>query len=292
MTHSVDRKRLGGIGVWQAGFRLGEASEIAEGVKELEELGYTAAWVPGIAGPGTVAACEPLLAATERMTVNTGVVNIWADEPGNVASEFARLNVGYGGRTLVGLGISHAPAVGERYRRPLSKMNDYLDALDGNDPPLGSQDRVLAAIGPKMLEVARERSVGSHPYLMPPKHTAMAREALGDDALLCPEQTVVLETDPEKAREVARKWFSVYSQLPNYTNNLRRVLELSDEDFADGFSDRLIDAAVAWGDEAAIRKRVDEHFDAGADHVCVQVIASAKDLPLDSLRRLAPALID
>ena len=292
MNSAFDRERLGRIGVWAAAFRLGEASEIAEGVAELEELGYGAAWVPGIAGEGTVAACEPLLAATERMMVNTGVVNIWADEPANVASEFAQLNVGYGGRTLVGLGISHAAAVGERYRRPLSKMGDYLDALDRNDPQLGANDRILAAIGPKMLEVAREHSVGSHPYLMPPKHTAMAREALGQDALLCPEQTVVLEADPEKARGVARKWFSVYSQLPNYTNNLRRVLDLSDEDFADGGSDRLIDAAVAWGDEDAIRKRFDEHFQAGADHVCVQVVASAKALPLDALRRLAPVLID
>ncbi len=287
-----DRDRLGRIGVWAAAFRLGDLAEVAEGTKELEELGYGAAWVPGVAGPGTVAACEPLLAATERMMVNTGVVNIWADEPANVASEFARVNVGYGGRTLVGLGISHAPVVGESYRRPLSTMLEYLDALDQNDPPLGAGDRILAAIGPKMLEVARERSVGSHPYLMPPEHTAMAREALGADALLCPEQTVVLESDPEKAREIARKWFSHYSGLPNYTNNLRRVLDLSDEDFGDGGSDRLIDAAVAWGDEQAIRKRVDEHFEAGADHVCVQVVARAKDLPLEVLRRLSPALID
>jgi probable F420-dependent oxidoreductase len=292
MNSAFDRERLGRIGVWAAAWRLGEPSEIAEGAAELEELGYGTAWVPGVANPGTLVACEPLLEATERMMVNTGVINIWVEEPDDVAAEFARVTSKHGDRVLAGLGISHGPLIGERYVKPLSKMREYLDQLEAADPPLDAEGRVLAAIGPKMLELARERSVGSHPYLMPPEHTALAREALGEDRLLAPEQTVVLETDPERAREVARKWLSIYTGLPNYMENLRRVLDLSDGDFADGGSDRLIDAAVAWGDEDAIRKRVDEHFQAGADHVCVQVVASAKVLPLDALRRLAPALID
>ena len=207
-----DRDRLGRIGVWAAAFRLGDPSEIAEGAAELEQLGYGAAWVPGVAMPGTVAACEPLLAATEELMVNTGVVNIWVEEAADVAAEFARIDAEYPGRMLVGLGISHEPLIGDRYVRPLAYMRDYLDKLDAADPPLAAERRLLGAIGPKSLELARERSRGSHPYLMPPEHTAIAREALGEDALLCPEQTVVLEADPERARELGRKWLSTYTR--------------------------------------------------------------------------------
>ena len=149
--------------------------------------------------------------------------------------------------------------------------------------------RVLAALGPKMLEVAATQAQGAHPYFVPPEHTATARATMGSDALLAPEQMVVLETDPSTAREVARAAMARYLAMPNYTNNLRR-LGFGDDDFADGGSNRLVDAIIAWGDVDAARIRVDEHFEAGADHVCVQVLRTDRELPLADWRRLADAL--
>lgn len=284
---------LGGVGVWSSGLRLGDPGEIREAAVELEELGYAAAWIPGIANPGTVAALEPVLAATKRLVAATGVVNIWVEPAADVAADAARIEAEYPGRSLIALGISHAPLIGERYKRPLTAMADYLDELDMAEPPVTRERRLLAAIGPKMLAVARERALGSHPYLMPPEHTAIAREALGPSKLLAPEQTVVLEPDPGRAREIARRFLSVYLGLPNYMDNLRRVRELDDADFSGGGSDRLVDAAVAWGDEHAIRRRIDEHRAAGADHVCIQVVPRAYDaLPREAWRRLASALLD
>jgi probable F420-dependent oxidoreductase len=191
---------------------------------------------------------------------------------------------------LLGVGVSHGPVVGERYRRPLSAMRDYLDRLDDAPTPGRLERRIIAAIGGRMLALARERACGSHPYLMPPEHTRLAREALGPGKLLAPEQTIVLETDPEAARAAGREFLTAYLGLPNYTDNLRRVLGFDDADFADGGSDRLVDATIAWGDEHTIRQRVHAHLQAGADHVCVQVAAPWDHLPLTELRRLAPAL--
>lgn len=285
-------QEIGTVGVWSSGLRLGDPGEIGEAAAELEELGYGAAWLPGIANPGTVAALGPLLASTERLVAATGIINVWVEPASAVAAEAERIEAEHPGRALIGLGISHAPLIGERYSRPLATMRRYLDELDAASPAVGPDRRVLAAIGPRMLALARERSLGSHPYLMPPEHTALAREALGDGALLAPEQTVVLEPDAARAREVARGFLSVYLGLPNYMDNLRRVLGLTDEDFAGGGSDRLVDATVAWGDEDAIRRRVAEHHSAGADHVCIQVVPSSYDaLPRESWRRLASALL-
>jgi probable F420-dependent oxidoreductase len=288
MTHET----LDGIGIWALGLRLGDPREISDAAAELEELGYSAAWIPGIARPGTVAALEPVLGATERLVAATGIVNIWVEPAADVTGAAARIEEAHPGRTLIGLGISHAPLIGERYKRPRAAMTEYLDALDAADPPVSSERRVLAAIGPRMLDLARERALGSHTYLMPPAHTALARKALGPGKLLAPEQAVVLETDPDRAREIGRRFLSVYMGLPNYTNNLRRVLALDDADFADGGSDRLVDATVAWGEEDAIRRRIDEHRAAGADHVCIQVVGGAHDeLPKETWRRLAGALL-
>jgi probable F420-dependent oxidoreductase len=292
MSTAPDAQALGKVGVWASGLRLSESPAVSEAAAELEELGYGAAWVPGIMLPNNVAALKPVLSATRELVAATGVVNIWVDEAASVASEFAQVEAEWPGRTLVGIGVSHRPAVGERYRRPLALMRDYLDALDAADPSLPLDYRLTGAIGPKALELARDRARGSHPYLMPPEHTAIAREALGEDKLLAPEQTVILESDPELARERARKFLKIYLGLPNYMNNLGRILGLDDADFADGGSDRLVDATVAWGDEEAIRRRINEHLDAGADHVCIQVpVPDYTELPLETWRRLAPALV-
>jgi alkanesulfonate monooxygenase SsuD/methylene tetrahydromethanopterin reductase-like flavin-dependent oxidoreductase (luciferase family) len=274
MSTAPDAQALGKVGVWASGLRLSEPPAVSEAAAELEELGYGAAWVPGIMLPNNVAALKPVLSATRELVAATGVVNIWVDEAASVASEFAQVEAEWPGRTLVGIGVSHRPAVGERYRRPLALMRDYLDALDAADPSLPLDYRLTGAIGPKALELARDRARGSHPYLMPPEHT------------------VILESDPELARERARKFLKIYLGLPNYMNNLGRILGLDDADFADGGSDRLVDATVAWGDEEAIRRRINEHLDAGADHVCIQVpVPDYTELPLETWRRLAPALV-
>src|SRR5581483_7677378 len=190
----------------------------------------------------------------------------------------------HGDRLLIGIGVSHAPMInqmleGAPYKRPIDRMADYLTALDDADPPLPASRRVLAALGPKMLELARDRSAGAHPYLVSPEHTATAREILGPDRLLAPEQGVVFETDPDKARQIARNNMAMYFNLPNYVNNWKRY-GFTDEDVAAPGSDRLVDAMVAWGDEDAISERVRQHTDAGADHVCIQVMFDREGMEL------------
>jgi probable F420-dependent oxidoreductase len=240
-----------------------------------------------------------LLGATERLVVATGIATIYGRDPVSMASVWKTLTDAFPGRFLLGLGVSHQPAV-EGIRRhdygpPLTAMREYLDGMDAAPylarPPRDEPVRALAALGPKMLELAATRAVGAHPYFVPVEHTARAREVMGPDAWLMPEQMAVLETDPSKAREVARQTMAVYLGLPNYVNNLRR-LGWTDDDLGDGGSDRLVDAIVVWGDEAAVQARCAEHFAAGADHVCVQVLnGSRSHLPLDEWRRLAPALL-
>jgi probable F420-dependent oxidoreductase len=287
---------LSGTGVWSGSLRYGDRAEISAAAGELEDLGYSAIWVPGGAGGDIFGDCRALLDATERVTVATGILNIWMHEPDEVATGHAALTAAYPGRFLLGLGVSHSALVDReetgRYRQPMAVTKAYLDALDETTPPVPVEERALAALGPRMLELARDRTRGAHPYLANPDHTRLAREALGDGPLLMPEQPVVLETDSAKARELARGHFTIYLSLPNYVNNLRR-LGFTDDDFADGGSDRLVDGIVAWGDEAAIAQRVQEHFDAGADHVCIQVVTprGVQALPLEQWRALAPALV-
>jgi probable F420-dependent oxidoreductase len=284
--------RISGTGIWSAGLRYGDPAEAAEAAAELEELGYTALWIPDVGGD-LFGAVERLLAGTKTAVVATGILNLWMHPAADTAEFHARMSDQHGERFLVGIGVSHQPLIDSkepgRYRKPLSAMADYLDGLDSASQPLSPNDRVLAALGPKMLELARERAAGAHPYNVTPEHTATARRAVGPAKLVLPEQAVTLTTDPETGRRRGRQHLEHYLGLPNYTNNLRR-LGFGDDDFAGGGSDRLIDALVAWGDEDAIAARIREHRDAGADHVCVQVLSDEGLFPRTDWRALAPAL--
>jgi probable F420-dependent oxidoreductase len=281
--------RLDGVGIWSPQLRFHEdEGELREAAAELEELGYSALWVPGRAGGPVFDAAGLLLRATSEVTVATGILNIWMHDPEEAAAERAQLDDAYEGRFLLGLGVSHAPMV-ERYEKPLTAMRDYLDSLDAAAPAVPKAERVLAALGPKMLELARDRSAGAHPYLVPVEHTRRAREALGGAPLLAPELGVILESDEHRARSVARSQLERYMGMPNYVNNWRR-LGFGDEDLASGGSDRLVDALIAWGDVESIAERIEEHFDAGADHVCIQVVTDRDGLPRDEWRELSAAL--
>lgn len=283
-----------GTGVWAASLRYGDPGSSADAAAELQGLGYTAAWMPDVGGD-VFAAVENLLRGTTSMTIATGILNLWMHTPDETAAEHARMTVEYGPRFLVGIGVSHAPLIDRteagRYTKPLAKMSEFLDRLDAAPIPLATDDRLLAALGPKMLEIAGQRTSGTHPYLVTPEHTAGARAALGPNKLVASEQAVVLETDPTAARAIARLHLSTYIGLPNYSNNWKRI-GFTDDDLTNGGSDRLVDAFVVWGDEAAILARVQAHRDAGADHVCVQVLTENVIVnPLEQWRALAPALL-
>ncbi len=285
---------LAGPGVWSGALRYSDASQAADAASELEELGYVALWIPDVGGDLFGAAAN-LLAATELATIATGILNIWLHTPEETARQFTALTTEHGRRFLLGIGVSHAPLIDNvkeagTYRRPLHHVREYLDGLDAAEPPVPPHDRVIAALGPKMLELAYQRTAGTHPYLVTPEHTASAREVLGAGPVVAVEQGVVLESDPEAARTLARGHLATYLGLPNYSNNWKRI-GFTDDDLQDGGSDRLVDALYAWGDEATIARRVQDHRDAGADHVCVQVvIADPRAFPRAEWRALAPAL--
>lgn len=285
-------KELTGTGIWGAGLRYGDGGQIAAAASELEELGYSALWIPDVGGD-VFAAVEVLLAATQRATVATGILNLWMHTPDDTAAAYGRLTDDHGDRFLVGIGVSHSLLIDAqepgRYRKPLAAMTAFLDGLDAAAMPLPADRRVLAALGPKMLDLARTRAGGAHPYNVTPEHTALAREAVGPDALVLPEQAVALTTNRDEAHRLGRAHLAHYLLLPNYTNNLRRI-GFGDDDLAGEGSDRLIDALVAWGDVEAISARVQEHRDAGANHVCIQVIGDGGPLPMEEWRALAPAL--
>jgi probable F420-dependent oxidoreductase len=281
---------IGAIGVWSPQLREGDPGAVAEAAAELEEMGFGTIWVPGREHHDLEERLHLLLSSTQRITVATGIVSIWTHPASATAALHARLASEFPGRFLLGLGVSHAPAVGGTYRKPLTEMVRYLDALDAADPPVPRSERVLAALAPRMLALARQRALGSHPYLVTPEHTRIAREALGPDALLAPEQTVVLEEAADVARAVARAWLARYLQLPNYADNWVRI-GFDRADIENGGSDRLVDALVAWGDVDAIRAKVDAQRAAGADHVAIQVVTSdPTQLPREQWRRLAAAL--
>ena len=288
---------LGPTGIWTAALDMQPVSRAQELVGELEALGYGTVWIPEAVGREALSSAALLLGGGTRIVVGTGIANLWARDAMAMAAGHKTLTSAYPDRFLLGIGVSHQPAVeamrGHDYERPVATMRAYLDAMDSALyfalPPPTEPVRVLAALGPKMLALAAEKAAGAHPYFVPPEHTARARELLGPDRLLAPEQAVVLETDPARAREVARAHMSIYIGLPNYANNLRR-LGFTEEDLTPPGSDRLVDAVVAWGDEDAVVRRVAEHRAAGADHVCVQVIErDPRALPLEGWRRLAPA---
>jgi probable F420-dependent oxidoreductase len=281
----------GALGIWSPQLREGDPHEVAAAAAEVEQLGFGTIWVPGRQPVDLEERLRLLLGSTERVTVATGIVSIWTQPPEAIAALHARLQSEFPDRFLLGLGVSHAREVDQahRYRKPLSAMAAYLDALDTAVPPVPQTERVLAALAPRMLELARERALGSHPYLVSPEHTHAARKALGEDALLAPEQTVVLDADPDTARTSARGWLARYLELPNYVNNLLRS-GLEQKDVENGGSDRLVDEVIAWGDAATIRLRIEAQLAAGADHVAVQVVtADPARLPLEQWRRIAAA---
>ena len=268
---------LGKIGVWY--FLDGMSSpEAAAAAKRIEKLGYSALWIPETTGKNPVALASWLLANTEKLIVATGIMNIYHREPGVTLSAQKTLYEQSGGRFLLGMGVSHKPLVegvrGLEYGPPVKTMRTYLEkmasapytAVPGSDEP----PTLIAALGPKMLALAAEKCQGAHPYFSSPEHTRMARETMGPDALLCVEQKVILETDPVKAREVAKPNAQIYQGLPNYRNNWLRM-GLTEDDI-NSLSDRFIDTTFAWGNVDTIKARVQEHMDAGADHVCVQPI--------------------
>ena len=270
------RSQLGKLGVWT--FLDGmPAAAAAETAKRIEALGYSALWLPEAVGRDPFALITYLGAHTSRLVFATGIANLYARDP--MAMNALRLTVGEltGGRFALGIGVSHGHLVagvrGHVYEKPIATMRAYLEAMAKGlymaPKPAAEPPILLAALRPKMLALSAEKAAGAHPYFVPPEHTARAREILGKDAVLAPEQKVLLCTDATKARAVARAAMKIYAGLPNYQNNLK-WLGFDDSDFGGGISDRLVDAIVAWGDEGAIRKRIQAHFDAGADHVCIQ----------------------
>jgi probable F420-dependent oxidoreductase len=291
------RERLGAVGVWM-GSLLGPAAidEERQAARRIEELGYGSLWTGEIVGGKEAFAHQSvLLAATERILTGTGIANVWAREPGAMEGGGATLGAAYPGRFVLGIGISHGPIVelsGQFYDKPMEKMVGYLYGMDASVVYAPKTEipvpRVLAALRPKMLQLARDRADGAHPYLVPPAHTAIAREALGPDKLLIPEQAVLLEADPAEARRLAREHLAGYLQLPNYVNNLKRLGY--GDDLADGGSDRLADAIVAWGDEEQVAHRITEHLDNGADHVVLQPLGDIAG-GLAQLERLAPVVL-
>jgi len=275
------RDRLGRFGIWLG---VGQATpELAAG---LEQSGFGALWLGGSPG-GDLARVDRLLDATSTLVLATGIVNMWQSEPHLLAASFARIEARHPGRFLLGVGVGHREATGE-YARPYETLVSYLDVLAGDGIP--GTSLVLAALGPKILRLAADRTAGAHPYLVPPEHTRLARSILGPGPLLAPEHKVVLETDPERARAVGRpKVRNPYLALSNYTGNLRR-LGWSDADLAGGGSDALIDALVARGDADQVAAALTRHLEAGADHVCIQLLTEPGADLMDGYRRLAPAL--
>jgi probable F420-dependent oxidoreductase len=281
---------LGRVGVWWSGSWKSPDAAVPDAVADLESMGYGALWSSGRFDPGLSPHFEDLLLSTSRVPVASGIVSIWASEPGDVGRAVARLDERFPGRFLLGLGASHS-AIVEGYHKPYSRMVEYLDALDAlDDRPVPPDRRVLAALGPRMLQLAAARSAGAHPYFVTVDHTARARSILGDGPLLAPEVAVVLDENPASARAAARAYAAGYLQLPNYASNLRHF-GYGDEDFDGDGSDRLIDAVVPWGDVETVAARIREHHDAGADHVCVQVVAPYESVPLAGYRKLAATLL-
>jgi probable F420-dependent oxidoreductase len=303
MTFEAERRearaRLGRVGVWS--FALDElpAGGERQTVAEIEALGYPSLWIPeGLDSKEIIAHASLLLAASERLTIATGIANMWARDGVALANAARLLADDHPGRFVLGIGVGHSYSTevrGSRYERPWSGMRAYLEAMDeapsSAPEPARPAPRILAALGPRMLELAAERTAGAHTYFVPVEHTVAARRALGAEPVLAVEQTVVLESEPAAARHLARGFAVHYLELPNYANNLRR-LGFTDEDVAGSGSDRAIDATIAWGRVDRIVDRVRAHLDSGADHVAVQVVTDAGETGLRQLRELAPSLLD
>jgi probable F420-dependent oxidoreductase len=274
---------LGRFGLWTSYRAIGEENA-GEAAKLAERLGYGAIWLGGSPNPAKV---TPLLAATERLAAATGIVNIWQTEPHMAASERAQLEADHPGRFLLGVGIGHPEATSD-YKHPLKAMRGYLDGLDSAQRAVPPDARCIAALGPKMLDLSRDRSLGTHPYFTPVEHTRFARQRVGPGKLVAPELACVVDTDAERARATAREYATTYLGLSNYTNNLLRF-GFDESDLADGGSDRLIDAVVPHGSAEDIAAAAHEHVDAGADHVCLQTVG-IRGVPVEQWTALASAL--
>lgn len=284
------RKPSARIGIWSLELRFGDQGQAVEAAAELDELGYSAIWIPGGVGGDVMGDVVRLVGATRRAVIATGILNVWKHEPQDVAQWWHGLSDAQRARILVGIGISHSPLIGDAYDKPLLRIRDYLDRLLAAGIPADAL--CVAALGPKMVALSGERSAGAHPYLVTPEHSAQARAILGPGKLLAPEQGVILERDPTKARAMAREALTYYRHLPNYVNNWHR-LGFSEADTTQ-LSDTLVDALFYWGTAESIAKRVEAHLQAGADHVCLQVITGkGNDVAAarPAWRELAAALI-
>lgn len=289
---------IGPVGIW-TGVLDAHPTPVARAAAQLiEQLGFGALWIPETLGRDPFVAAALLLGATERLPIATGIANIYARDPMTMANAQKTLAEAFPNRFLLGLGVSHSHLVAgirkHDYSKPYSHMVEFLDRMDAARymavPPERDPGRVLAALGPKMLELAATRAQGAHPYFTTPEHTALARAAMGADALLAPEQMCVLRTDPVEARAIARGNMKIYMGLPNYWNNLLR-LGFTEADREDGGSDRLVDAVVVWGTAQQVADRVAEHRAAGANHVCVQVLRGDRQIPEREWRDLAAVLL-
>lgn len=288
---------LGRLGIWASMDGMTAAASV-DMARRIEVLGYGTLWMPESRGRNVLVHSAWLLANTSRLNIATGIANIYGRDALAMANGARGLAEASGGRFLLGIGVSHVPLVaslrGHAYGKPVATMRVYLEAMKaapyGAPAPAEAPKTVLAALGPKMVELARDHADGAHPYNVTPEHTAAARKTLGPGKLLCPEMMALLETDPGRARTVARNNLAHYMALDNYVNNWRR-LGFGDDDFAGGGSDRFIDAMVAWGDPNAIMARVQKHWDAGADHVCVQPLnpTGGRDADMRLVEALAPA---
>jgi probable F420-dependent oxidoreductase len=279
MTDAVSLKpNLGRYGVWTAG------PVTPEQAVQIEKLGYGAVWA-GASPSADLSFVEPILEQTETLQVATGIVNIWSAPAKTVSESYHRIEDAYPGRFLLGVGVGH-PEHTQEYRKPYDALVEYLDDLDTACVP--TSRRVIAALGPKVLMLARNRSAGAHPYLTTPEHTAQARELVGNTVFLAPEHKVVLTTDADAARELGRKTVGFYLDLSNYVNNWRR-LGFTADDVAKPGSDKLIDSVVAHGTADQIARRLGEHLEAGADHVTIQVLGDSDQL-VPTLAELAGPL--
>jgi probable F420-dependent oxidoreductase len=289
---------IGPVGIWYGMIDTLSAPDAQAAARLVEELGFGALWIAEAVGRDPFVTAALLLSGSTTLPVATGIANIYARDPMTMNSCQQTLAEAYPGRFLLGLGVSHGHLVaGVRkhdWSKPYSYMADYLDRMDKAlyfaPKTAEAPGRLLAALGPKMLQLAASRANGAHPYFVTPDHTKIARDAMGGDALLAPEQMVVLSNDRSDARRIARAGMQIYLGLPNYCNNLRRI-GFDESDWSDGGSDRLVDAIVAWGDDEYVASRVREHHAAGADHVCVQILTDSGSVPDDQFRRLAAVLL-
>jgi len=284
---------LGRVGIWASALRRGARDGAIDAAREIESLGFRAAWIPG-GEEGMGERFVDLLACTHALVFGVGVVNIWKHSAAEAAAAFNAATHEAPGRLFLGVGIGHRPLLEAdspaQRAGPLDSVRAYLDGLDAAIRAIPRSERFLGALGPRMLRLAAERTAGAHPYLVTPQHTRDARLAMGRDALLAPEQHVVLDSDPVRARALARQWMAVYLGLPNYIANFHRM-GFADEDLARGGSDRIVDALVAWGDAHDIVHRLQQHLEAGANHVALQVLCPDRmTFPKATWRTLARVL--